>query len=26
VLVRIAFGPEPKGFVQTPRFTRAPDR
>ena len=26
VLVRIAFGPEPAGFVQTPRFTVEPDR
>jgi 1,2-diacylglycerol 3-beta-glucosyltransferase len=26
VLLRIAFGPEPAGFVQTPRFTGAPDR
>ncbi len=26
VLVRIAFGPEPAGFVQTPRFTGTPDR
>jgi 1,2-diacylglycerol 3-beta-glucosyltransferase len=26
VLVRIAFGPEPSGFVQTPRFSKAPDR
>ena len=26
VLVRIAFGPEPSGFVQTPRFSRPPDR
>ena len=26
VLVRIAFGPEPTGFVQTPRFTVEPDR
>jgi 1,2-diacylglycerol 3-beta-glucosyltransferase len=26
VLVRIAFGPEPAGFVQTPRFTREMDR
>jgi 1,2-diacylglycerol 3-beta-glucosyltransferase len=26
VLVRIAFGPEPDGFVQTPRFSSAPDR
>lgn len=26
VLVRIAFGPEPSGFVQTPRFSREPDR
>lgn len=26
VLVRIAFGPEPRGFVQTPRFSKAPDR
>ena len=26
VLVRIAFGPEPGGFVQTPRFRGGPDR
>ncbi len=26
VLVRIAFGPEPAGFVQTPRFTGVEDR
>jgi 1,2-diacylglycerol 3-beta-glucosyltransferase len=26
VLVRIAFGPEPAGFVQTPRFTGETDR
>ena len=26
VLVRIAFGPEPSGFVQTPRFGSTPDR
>jgi 1,2-diacylglycerol 3-beta-glucosyltransferase len=25
VLVRIAFGPEPTGFVQTPRFTGSPE-
>ena len=25
-LLRIALGPEPKGFVQTPRFSAGPDR